>query len=151
MKRLGTKVTAAALALVLGLSPLASASEALGHDIHSGSVELSVGTSLTRQIFWSDTYSDLRTEHYLTYTPNTSVTPTVSYGSAIASRTTLTEMAQTLKAEGKRVVGGTNGDYYVVATGTPLAWSSPTGSSVPSLAGAIPGTMPWASAPTGRW
>ena len=69
MKRLGTKVTAAALALVLGLSPLASASEALGHDIHSGSVELSVGTSLTRQIFWSDTYSDLRTEHYLTYTP----------------------------------------------------------------------------------
>ena len=120
MKRLGTKVTAAALALVLGLSPLASASEALGHDIHSGSVELSVGTSLTRQIFWSDTYSDLRTEHYLTYTPNTSVTPTVSYGSAIASRATLTEMAQTLKAEAKRVVGGTNGDYYVVATGTPL-------------------------------
>ena len=61
MKHKMRKTAAMALAVVLGLAPLASASEALGHEIHGTSVDLSVGTSLTKQIFWSDTYSDLRT------------------------------------------------------------------------------------------
>ena len=54
------RAVAAGLALMM-TGQAAYASEALGHDLHSGSVDLSVGTSVTRQIFWSDTYSDLRT------------------------------------------------------------------------------------------
>ena len=120
MKHKMRKTAAMALAVVLGLAPLASASEALGHEIHGTSVDLSVGTSLTKQIFWSDTYSDLRTERYFTYSPNRNVQPVVAYGDKVTSRATLTAMAQTLEQQGKRLVGGMNGDLYVMATGAPL-------------------------------
>lgn len=113
------RAAAAGLALMM-TGQAAYASEALGHDLHSGSVDLSVGTSVTRQIFWSDTYSDLRTERYLTYQPSTDVNPTVAYGDKVLSRATLASMAKTLENQGKRVVGGVNGDYYVFATGAPV-------------------------------
>ena len=70
MKSIRTRTIALVLAAALGLAPAAWASEALGHDIQTGTVSLSAGTELTHQIFWSDTYSDLRTERYFTYTPN---------------------------------------------------------------------------------
>ncbi|MBC5730669.1 phosphodiester glycosidase family protein [Pseudoflavonifractor hominis] len=113
------RAAAAAMALVMVGSTAASASVALGHDIHSGSVGLSPGTGVDFQIFWSDTYSDLRTENYLTYTPNADVRPTMAYGKSITSRETLTTMAKTLESQGKRVVGGINGGYYSFSTGAP--------------------------------
>ena len=120
MKHIRRRGAALSLAILLAVSPVAAASEAMGHDLHTGRSELSVGTTLTKQIFWSDTYSDLRTERYFTYTPNTSVNPTVAYGDTVLSRATLTSMAQSLEAQGKRVIAGTNGDYYVMATGNPV-------------------------------
>lgn len=81
---------------------------------------LSQGTELGKNIFWSDTYSDLRTEHYITYAPNENVTPTVAYGSKVLTRATLTSMAQGLESQGRRVVSGINGDFYVLATGAPV-------------------------------
>lgn len=134
MKYLKKRAAALGLALTLALAPVASASEAMGREIQSGTVNLSVGTSLTKQIFWSDTYSDLRTERYFTYTPNRSVTPTVVYGNKVLTRATLTTMAQTLESEGRRVVGGVNGDLYVLATGAPLGVVV-TGGVVRSLPG----------------
>lgn len=119
MKTSFRQVLAVTLALALTLGPAAQASVALGHDLHTTSTDLSVGTDITKGQFWSDTYSDLRTEHYLTYTPNSDVTPTVSYGNYITSRDTLTGMAGVLEQEGHRVVGGINGDYYAFATGAP--------------------------------
>ena len=120
MKSIRRRTIALVLAAALGLAPAAWASEALGHDIQTGTVNLSVGTELTHQIFWSDTYSDLRTERYFTYTPNSNVTPVVAYGDKVTSRETLTTMAQRLESQGKRLVGGINGDLYVMATGEPL-------------------------------
>ena len=120
MKSIRRRTTALILAAVLGLAPAASASEALGHDIQTGTVSLAAGTELTHQIFWSDTYSDLRTERYFTYTPNSDVTPVVAYGDKVTSRETLTTMAKRLESQGKRLVGGINGDLYVMATGEPL-------------------------------
>ena len=120
MKSIRRRTIALTLAAALGLAPAAWASEALGHDIQTGTVSLSEGTELTHQIFWSDTYSDLRTERYFTYTPNRNVTPVVAYGDEITSRETLTSMAQRLEEQGKRLVGGINGDLYVMATGEPL-------------------------------
>ncbi len=119
MKGFSRRATAFALALVLGASPVASASTALGDDIKNDSVSLSQSTDLTTQLFWSNTYSDLRTEHYITYKPNTGVTPVVCFGDKILSRSTLTSLAQKLEEGGSRVVGGINGDYYVMATGAP--------------------------------
>ena len=63
--------------------------------------------------------SDLRTEHYVTYTPSADVTPTVAYGTKVTDRVTLTGMAQQLESQGKRVVSGLNGDWYVLSTGAP--------------------------------
>ena len=114
------KLTALGLCLALILPQTALASDALGHDLHTAGRPLSQGTDLTTGWFWSDTYSDLRTERYLTYTPNTAVTPTVAYGSSVIDKATLTAMAKSLESQGKRVVGGTNGDFYVMATGQPL-------------------------------
>jgi len=120
MRRFSGRATALALALVLGASPAALASVALGDDIKSSSVFVGQSTELTTGVFWSNTYSDLRTEHYLTYMPNPVVTPIVCYGDKILSKQTLTSMARPLETDGRRVVGGMNGDYYVVATGAPL-------------------------------
>ncbi len=120
MKHWKKKAVAMGLALTMMLTPFASASQAMGWEVQGSSTQLSVGTSLTKQIFWSDTYSDLRVERYFTYTPNPSVTPTVVYGNKVLTKAALTSMAQTLEGQGHRVVGGINGDLYVVATGAPL-------------------------------
>ncbi len=114
------RLSAAGLCLSLLMGQAALASDALGHDLHSGDTVLSQGTVATRDYLWSDTYNDLRTERYVTYTPNEAVSPTVAFGANILERETLSHMAQTLEAQGKRVVGGTNGDFYVLTTGQPL-------------------------------
>ncbi len=120
MNQLTRKLTALGLSLALVLPQAALASDALGHDLHTANRPLSQGTGLTTGWFWSDTYSDLRTERYIAYTPNTAVTPTVAYGGNVIDKATLTAMAKALEEQGKRVVGGTNGDFYVMATGQPL-------------------------------
>ena len=120
MKHWKKRAVALGLALTLLMTPLASASEAMGWEVQESTTELSVGTRLTKQIFWSDTYSDLRSERYFTYVPNGDVNPTVVYGSKMLNRNTLTAMAQSLESQGRRVIGGINGDLYVMATGAPL-------------------------------
>lgn len=122
MKKRKIRTVAAALAAImtLALSPVAGASQALGTEIHNVTQTLSEGVEVTRQYLWSATYSDLRTEHYLTYTPSEGIRPTLVYGDTVVSKETLTTMAKRLEKEGKRVLGGINGDYYVVATGAPL-------------------------------
>ncbi|MEA4955778.1 MAG: hypothetical protein VB096_09770, partial [Pseudoflavonifractor sp.] len=120
MKHWMKQFTATAMALSLTIGQAALASDALGHALHSGTAALSQGAELTRGYFWSDTYSDLRTERYVTYQPNKNVMPTVAYGTSVLQRATLSTMARQLENQGKRVVGGTNGDFYVLSTGQPL-------------------------------
>lgn len=119
MRRFAKRAAALALAMLMTVTT-AMASEAMGHELRGGVTPLSVGTALSNNVFWSDTYSDLRNERYTSYTPNRDVKPTVSYGSSVLSRATLTAMAEDLEADGQRVVSGINGDYYVMATGAPL-------------------------------
>ncbi len=114
------RLTALALAVVLTLGPAASASQALGTELHAGTTHLAEGVDYTRQYLWSSSYSDLRTERYIEYTPNSLVKPTVAYGDSILSKKSLSSLAQSLEAAGKRVIGGINGDYFVVSTGQPL-------------------------------
>lgn len=108
------------LAAALALAPAVSASQALGTELHTVTLPLAQGVEMTRQHLWSATYSDLRTEHFMTYTPTEGIRPTVAYGEKVTARASLSEMARGLEARGKRVLGGVNGDYYVLATGAPL-------------------------------
>lgn len=108
------------LALAAASAPGALASYALGTELHETVSPLGPGVSLTTQSLWSASKSDLRTERYLTYSPTGLVTPTVFYGEKVWSRGSLTKLAQQLEAGGHRVLGGTNGDYFVMSTGEPL-------------------------------
>ncbi len=112
-----------AAALVLGAAVLctsALASEALGSRIYSYTLDICDQTTLTREVMWSASKSDLRTENYVTYTPSSSVSPVVSYGSNVVDKQTVYSMAKGLERGGERVLSGINGDYFVMATGDPL-------------------------------
>ena len=120
MKRFGIRATALALAVLIGLAPAASASVALGDDLHSGTVELAPGTELNQQVFWSNSRSDLRRENYLVYSPTDGVCPVVVYGDKLLSKQDLSAMASSLEAQGLRVLGGVNGDFFDLSTGNAL-------------------------------
>ena len=122
MKALSRKCTAflLSLTLLLTLAPTALASEALGDDLDLRSTTLNHGTELGEGTFWSNTFSDLRQENYVVYTPNTSVTPIVTYGDYTTATSTVSAAARKLEEQGLRVVAGINGDYYDTLNGAPL-------------------------------
>lgn len=84
-----------------------------GYDVYLGS-----GMELSKGVYW--TGSDYRTENYIEYSPSADVYPVVVSGSKVCNRGSFSSMAALLENQGKHVIGGVNGDYYVVATGAPL-------------------------------
>lgn len=121
MKSTLRKIVSFILAVVLAAAPLtAHASVALGDDLLDTSAEVNKGTVLNAGTFWSNTYSDLRQENYVVYSPNRSVTPIVTCGDYTTQLTTVSTAAKKLEQEGYRVVAGVNGDYYDTVTGVPL-------------------------------
>ena len=109
-----------ALSLAAALAMPAAASEALGNDLTSRDTLLNEQTQLSTNVFWSSTYSDLRTENLITYTPNKDVTPIVTFGGVLTDMTKVSAMAKELEDQGYRVVAGINGDFYNTSTGLPV-------------------------------
>lgn len=122
MKRFFQKALSGALALSLacGLTAPALASEALGEALAQKDTLLHEETQLSTNVFWSTAYSDLRTEHLITYAPNSDVQPIVTAGDVLTARDSVAEAAARLEAEGYRVVAGINGDFYNVGNGLPV-------------------------------
>lgn len=108
------------LSLISALTLPAAASNALGEDLSAKDTLLHQETQLSTNVFWSTTYSDLRTENLITYTPNKAVTPIVTYGDALTDRSSVADTAALLEDDGYRVVAGINGDFYNVSTGLPI-------------------------------
>ena len=119
MKRFLQRMAALALSAAM-LTSAALASDALGSRLYAYTLDICTGTTLTREVMWSASKKDLRTENYVTYRPNADVSPQVSYGSNVLSTQTVYSMAKALEAEGRRVLSGINGDYFVMASGDPL-------------------------------
>lgn len=109
-----------AAALTCSLSLTALASDAMGNDLSSRDTVLNQETQLSTNVFWSTAYSDLRTENLVTYTPNSAVTPMVTYGNVLTDRSTVSNSAKQLESQGFRVVAGINGDFYNVNSGLPI-------------------------------
>lgn len=115
-----------ALALLLTLSLLSAlavpalASQAMGDDLISTDTLLNRQTQLSTNVFWSMVSSDYRTENLITYSPNESVTPMVTYGGVLTDRSTVSNTAKALETQGYRVVAGINGDFYNVNNGLPI-------------------------------
>lgn len=126
MRHILRRLCAAFLALTMTLTP-ALASQALGWELYQTDTVLGPGVTHTTQIIWSDSRSDYRREQYVTYTPGQGSSPVVCYGSALREKKTLTRMAKDLESYGARVLAGANGDYFVMATGTPLGMVSTWG------------------------
>ncbi len=122
MKKLFRKSLSLLLAVTLlsSVSLTAAASDALGEDLTARDTLLNEETQLSTNVFWSTSYSDLRTENLITYTPNKRVTPIVTYGDVITARGTVSAQAKELERQGYRVVAGINGDFYNVNTGLPI-------------------------------
>ena len=114
MKKFGRRFAALALAaaLVLGAGQTAFASWALGTELVDRTVALGPGVSFTSQSLWSASKSDLRTEHYVTYTPGGTVKPVIFSGTYVASTNTVAAAAEQLKAQGYRVAAAVNGGWF---------------------------------------
>lgn len=98
MKFIIRKFLSLSLAVVLAAAPLnAFASDALGDDLASSSVEVNERTELNAGTFWSNTYSDLRQENYVVYSPNARVKPIVSGGDYTTQLTTVSTAAKSSK------------------------------------------------------
>ena len=85
MKSILRRITALALCAVL-LCSTALASDALGGKIYGYTLDICDDTTLTREVMWSSSRSDLRTENYVTYKPSDSISPVVSFGSSIPDK-----------------------------------------------------------------
>ena len=122
MKTRIRKMTSLLLSFSLlgALSLPAAASEALGEDLSAKDTVIHEETQLSTNVFWSTAYSDLRTENLITYSPNKTVTPIVTYGGVLTDRSSVADTANALEGEGYRVVAGINGDFYNVSTGLPI-------------------------------
>ncbi|MDD6189559.1 MAG: S-layer homology domain-containing protein [Clostridiales bacterium] len=112
-----SKFIKTAALLMSSLMCLESGAAALGEVFYESSIPIGVGTSLNESVY---TYSGIQNEHYIDYTPNEYVTPVVVYGSKVCNYGNFDTMAGLLEKKGWNVIGGTNGDYYVMATYQPI-------------------------------
>jgi len=114
MKKFRRRCAALALAaaLAFSLAQPALASFALGTEVSEWSTPLGTGTTLTSQSLWSASKSDLRTEHYVTYSPNATVKPVVFSGTYVASTNTVQTAAAQLEGQGYRVAAAVNGGFF---------------------------------------
>ncbi|MGN0985926.1 MAG: phosphodiester glycosidase family protein [Candidatus Enterenecus sp.] len=112
LKRISALILTLSLLLALLPAQRAAASWAIGTELVDRSVELSPGLTLTSGSLWSASRSDLRTEHYLTYTPGGSALPMVYSGTYVASTGTVTAAARAMEAQGWRVAAAVNGGFF---------------------------------------
>ena len=114
MKKFHKRCAALALtaALALSLAQPALATYALGTELSEQTTQLGTGTVLTTQSLWSASKSDLRTEHYVTYSPNATVKPVVFSGTYVASTNTVETAAAQLESQGLRVAAAVNGGFF---------------------------------------
>lgn len=94
-----------------------SSALALGDVFYKSSTPIGIKTTLNESVY---TYSGIQNEHYIDYTPNSDVTPVVVYGSKVCNYGNFDTMAGLLERKGWNVIGGTNGDYYVMASYQPI-------------------------------
>jgi len=118
-KKLFRRYISLCLACSLFVSLVAIAST-LGGEVHNASVALIDDTVLSNGVYWNSSSSDFRTENYITYTPGGAVRPMIVYGSKVCNQGSFANMAALLQKKGYNVIGGINGDYYIMSNNQPL-------------------------------
>ena len=113
-------------------SPLNATASAQFQRYGEASTNLAENANLTEGVFYTDARQE---EHYITYTPNTNLSPVVVYGDKLLDKGDFKTFAAILEKKGWSVVGGVNGDYYVVATAMPVGIIVSEGKLISSDAG----------------
>lgn len=110
------KLITGALALIVSAALLPIS--ALAATVFQTETELAGKTTLASGVSYFD---DARQAEYrLEYEPNDSVRPVVVYGSKVCNYGSFSSMSALLEKQGMNVIGGINGDYYVMETNQPL-------------------------------
>lgn len=120
MKRAISLILTLAMALTLAPAALGVYSDAYGTDVWLRDTDLHQDAVLSENILWSDYYNKPRRESFITFTPGQDLLAVASYGASVCDRTTTADAAAAYEAQGYRVVGAINGDFYDTATGYPL-------------------------------
>ena len=114
-KTMRTAAAALAFCMILSTGVLAAI---LGTLINGHETYLGAGMELSKGVYW--TGSDYQTENYIEYSKGSSVYPIVISGSKSCNYGNYSTMASLLEKQGKHVIAGINGDYFVVANYEPL-------------------------------
>lgn len=110
------KLIRGALALFVCAALLCVSAAAL--TAYETETELAGKTVLASGVYYVN--NDRQAEHRLEYEPNSTVKPVVVYGSKVCNYGSFSSMASLLEKRGMNVIGGINGDYYVMSTYQPL-------------------------------
>jgi len=92
--------------------------------IRSDRIVMRDGTTVADGLLYEELYAsdgtDVQRGYLFTYTQGQSVQPVFTTGNAVYGSERVLSMAQSLADMGHTVIGGTNGDFYSMATGIPL-------------------------------
>lgn len=114
---------AAFTAAILILCPLGVFASVLGTSkINGYTTQIGEGTFFTHNLFYSDQSGvGQQSENYITYTPNSTVIPSITYGTALYGGNTLSNETSRLENQGIDILGGTNADYFSLQTLVPMS------------------------------
>lgn len=115
--KLPIRLLAASLAVVQLVSAAAGAAFT-----NSFSYSYPVGEGLQYTRSEGKNSAGLQKANILTYTPNTGVSPIMVYADEqlYGSQATITNAVKYLESQGKKVIGGTNADFFVMSSGIPI-------------------------------
>ncbi len=108
-------------AIIIG-SVAAFASVLGSTTIDSYTMQIGEGLEFTHNIFYSDQNGvGKQNENYITYTPNSTVIPTITYGTTLYGGNTLSDQVSTMENQGIDILAGTNADYFSNQTLVPMS------------------------------
>ena len=120
MKILKHKRLIAALVIVFSILTQNAFASVLGTQISAIKTGLAQGTILYTNAF-NDSTVGRQTEHYVEYTPNADVLPTLTNGWTIYGKRTLTAANDVLRQLGYNTAMGVNADFFSFQTGVPMS------------------------------
>ena len=121
MKKGIKRLAAVALAALAVLSSPSGAFAAENlEELRTKSINITDQLKLVSQINYNGGSSDRLAENYFVYEPGEDVTPMVCYGNDIAGAASAARVFALEKEAGNSLIGLTNGDFFVMATGVSL-------------------------------
>lgn len=90
--------------------------------VDSYTIQIGEGLEFTHNVFYSDQSGvGKQSENYITYTPNDTVIPTITYGDTLYGGNTLSDQVSAMENKGIDILAGTNADYFSSQTLVPMS------------------------------